>query len=83
MSQAKFQNLQREMAKAEKANANAERKNERHEDPAASTDDETVEVDAGSVMAKLEKLHQDFADEKVDFDEFEERKQELLSQLQV
>ena len=83
MSQAKFQKRQREMAKAEKAKAKAARKQERQEAAAAATDDETVEVDAGSVMAKLEKLHQDFADEKVDFDEFEERKQELLSQLQV
>ena len=33
-------------------------------------------------LAKLERLHQDFADDKVDFDEFEERKQELLDQLE-
>lgn len=83
MSQAKFQKRQREMAKAEKAKAKAARKQERQEAAASAPDEETADVDAGSVMAKLEQLHKDFADEKVDFDEFEERKQELLSQLQV
>jgi hypothetical protein len=34
-------------------------------------------------MAKLEQLHQDFADDKIEFEEFEETKQELLSKLQV
>ena len=83
MSQAKFQKRQREMAKAEKAKAKAARKAERAEAAAEAADEPTPDVDAGSVMAKLEKLHQDFADEKVDFDTFEEQKQELLSQLQV
>jgi hypothetical protein len=83
MSQAKFQKRQREMARAEKAKAKAARKQERVEAAAEAGDEPTPDVDAGSVMAKLEKLHKDFADEKVDFDTFEEAKQELLSQLQV
>ena len=72
MSQAKFQKRQREMARAEKAKAKAARKQERLEAAAEAADAPTPEVDAGSVMAKLEKLHQDFADDKIDFDEFEE-----------
>ena len=83
MSQAKFQKRQREMARAEKAKAKAARKQERQEAAAAAADEPAAEVDAESVMAKLERLHQDFADDKIDFDEFEEQKQELLSQLQV
>lgn len=83
MSQAKFQKRQREMAKAEKKKAKELRKQERQEAAEEAADQETPDVDAGSVMAKLERLHQDFADDKVDFDEFEERKQELLAQLQV
>lgn len=83
MSQAKFQKRQREMARAEKAKAKAARKQDRIEAAAEAGDEPAPEVDAGSVMAKLEKLHKDFADEKIDFDKFEETKQELLSQLQV
>ena len=83
MSQAKFQKRQREMARAEKAKAKAARKQERQEAAAEEGDAPATEVDAGNVMAKLEQLHQDFADDKMEFDEFEEAKQELLSKLQV
>ena len=82
MSQAKFQKRQREMAKAEKKKAKEARKQERQEAADEETD-AAPDVDAGSVMAKLEKLHQDFADDKIEFDEFEETKQDLLSKLQV
>ncbi len=83
MSQARFQKRQREMQRAEKAKAKAARKAERLE--AAAEVDDTAEpvADAGAVMAKLEALHKAFADEQISFDEFEEKKQELLSQLQV
>lgn len=83
MSQAKFQKRQREMAKAEKKKAKEMRKQERQEAADETEDAATPDVDEESVMVKLERLHQDFADDKVDFDEFEERKQELLDQLQV
>ena len=83
MSQAKFQKRQREMARAEKAKAKAARKQERQEAAAEGDDAPAADVDAGNVMAKLEQLHQDFADDKIEFDEFEETKQQLLSKLQV
>jgi hypothetical protein len=83
MSQAKFQKRQREMARAEKKKAKEARKQERQEIADEEADAPAPDVDAGNVMAKLEKLHQDFADDKMEFDEFEEAKQELLSQLQV
>jgi hypothetical protein len=83
MSQAKFQKRQREMARAEKAKAKAARKQERQEAAAEEADAPAPDVDAGNVMAKLEQLHQDFADDKIEFEEFEATKQELLSKLQV
>ena len=83
MSQAKFQKRQREMARAEKAKAKAARKQERQEAAAEEGEAPPPAVDAGNVMAKLERLHQDFADDKIEFDEFEETKQELLNKLQV
>jgi hypothetical protein len=83
MSQAKFQKRQREMARAEKSKAKAARKQERQEASAEESEEPTATVDAGSVMSDLEQLHKDFAEEKIDFDKFEEAKQDLLSKLQV
>jgi hypothetical protein len=83
MSQAKFQKRQREMARAEKAKAKAARKQERQEASVDGSDEPTASIDAGSVMSQLEQLHKDFADEKIDFEQFEETKQDLLSKLQV
>ena len=83
MSQARFQKRQREMQRADKAKAKAARKADRLE---AAVDGAEAEVPAGdpeAVMVKLELLHKAFADEQINFDEFEEKKQELLSQLQV
>ncbi len=83
MSQAKFQKRQREMARAEKKKAKETRKQERQEAAEDAGDAPAADIDAGNVMAKLEQLHQDFADDKIEFDQFEETKQELLSKLQV
>ena len=83
MSQARFQKRQREMQRAEKAKAKAARKAERLEAAAEDTETEAPASDPEAVMAKLETLHKAFADEQISFDEFEEKKQELLSQLQV
>ena len=83
MSQARFQKRQREMQRAEKAKAKAARKAERLEAAAEAPDDDTATADPGAVMAKLEALHKAFDDDQISFDDFEEAKQELLSQLQV
>lgn len=84
MSQARFQKRMREKAKQEKQAAKRERKAERAE--AAEADDETPTDDAPpqeKVLDQLATLHARFADDAIDFDEFEERKQELLAQLDV
>ena len=83
MSQARFQKRQREMQRAEKAKAKAARKAERLEAAAEAPESSEPAADAGVVMAKLEALHKAFDDEQIGFDEFEEKKQELLDQLQV
>lgn len=79
-----FERRQRERAKKAKADQKRERRLSRDDEPAT---DEPVEpkpvVDEEAVLAQLAKLHQDFDDEKVAFDEFEERRAELLARLQV
>lgn len=85
MSQAKFQKRMREKARQEKAAAKRARREERGA-AAESTDEPegaTATVDQESVIAKLAKLHAQFDDEQIGFDEFEERKLELMAQLQV
>jgi hypothetical protein len=76
--------MQREKAKREKAQAKQERKAQRAEEAelAAEEPDETVPPQE-QVIAKLAALHEQFDDDQIDFDTFEERKQELMAQLQV
>lgn len=84
MSQARFQKRMREKAKQEKQAAKRERKAERAE--AAETAEEPIAPDAppeATVLERLAALHAQFADDAIGFDEFEERKQELLAQLDV
>jgi hypothetical protein len=84
MSQARFQKRMREKAKQEKQAAKRERKAERAEaadaDSEATTDDTPPQE---TVLEQLAALHARFADDAIGFDEFEERKQELLAQLDV
>ena len=85
MSQASFQKRMREKARAEKAALKQQRKQERAA-AAAEADEETDDTPAvpqEQVLAQLETLHQQFADDKIDFDDFEERKQELIAKLSV
>ncbi len=84
MSQARFQKMQREKAKREKAQAKAERKAQRAEEAEMAADEDDPDVPPQEqVIAKLAKLHEQFDDDQIDFDTFEERKQELMAQLQV
>lgn len=84
MSQARFQKRMREKAKQEKQAAKRERKAERAEAEAAADEDPTSDAPPeATVLEQLAALHARFADDAIDFDEFEERKQELLAQLDV
>ena len=82
MSQARFQKMQREKAKREKAQAKAERKAARAEEAERAGDVEPA-APQEDVLAELAKLHEQFDDEQIDFETFEERKQELISKLSV
>jgi hypothetical protein len=84
MSQARFQKMQREKAKREKAQAKQERKAQRAEEAEQAADEPSDAVPPQEqVIAKLAALHEQFDDDQIDFDTFEERKQELMAQLQV
>jgi hypothetical protein len=85
MSQARFQKRMREKAKQEKQAAKRERKAAERAEAAEATDDVlTADVPPeATVLEQLAALHAQFADDAIGFDEFEERKQELLAQLDV
>ena len=81
---ATFAKLQRERDKKAKAEAKRE---QRLNGPSPSDDDAAAEpveaADQGAILDALAKLHEDYADGRMDMDEFEERKQELTSRLAV
>lgn len=83
MSQARFQKRQREMARQEKAKAKAARREERQEAAAEAADAPKPVVDHDAVIGQLADLHKQFEDDKINFDDFEEAKLELLAKLQV
>lgn len=84
MSQARFQKRMREKAKQEKQAAKRERKAERAEAADVADDDTVAEAPPEeTVLEQLAALHARFADDAIEFEEFEERKQELLAQLDV
>ena len=65
-------------------------KRARRQDRKTGEDDETSEetpaaaaVDQEAVIAELAALHAAFADDQIEFDEFEERKAELTARLAV
>lgn len=85
MSQARFQKRMREKARQEKQAAKRARKEERalEADAEAETAEAEPVADQEQVIARLAALHQKFDDDQIDFDEFEEAKQQLVEQLQV
>ena len=84
-----FAKQERDRAKKAKAAEKRERR------AAKGTEDEEVEavptelpaegedIPAGDLLRLVEELHQAFADKKIDFDEFEERKAELMERIAV
>lgn len=85
MSQARFQKSMRERNRREKAEAKRQRKVERAEQ--AASQDETPEPDSADgqqrVLAELAALHERFEAGNLDFEDFEVRKRELLTKLDV
>jgi len=85
MSQARFQKRMREKARRDKARAKRERKEDRAAQAQATTeeDGDTPIAPQTEVLARLADLHEKFDADDIDFDEFEQRKHELLAQLDV
>lgn len=84
MSQARFQKRMREKARQDKQRAKRARKQERAEEAAAAPPaDEPPAAPQPQVLDQLAALHEQFEADEIDFDDFEQRKQELLSQLDV
>jgi hypothetical protein len=76
---------EREQAKRAKANAKRERRQARSEedDTEAPGESPGEVVDQTALLAEIERLHAAYEDEQISFDEFEERRAELLAKLQV
>ncbi len=86
MSQASYQKRMREKAKQEKAAAKRERRAERAEAAAMADEADVVERETHSqedVIAQLAKLHADFEESRIDFEDFEEQKLQLTARLSV
>jgi hypothetical protein len=86
-SKQSFDRLQRERAK--KAKADAKRERRLAKDDEATTDEADTAAPQGSapsqdaVLKELEELHAAYDDERINFDDFEAKRAELLSRLQV
>lgn len=85
-----FAKLQRERAKKAKAAAKREKRFDRGgEDEEIVLDDDaataapSVQYNTEDTIRALDDLHQRFEDKQISYDDFEERKTELLSRLAV
>ena len=80
-----FAKQERDRAKkakaAEKRERRAQKAAEEPEVPEIPAEGE--EISATDLLRLVEELHQAFADERIDFDEFEERKAELMERISV
>jgi hypothetical protein len=83
MSQARFQKQQREKARQEKAAAKRDRRAARLEAADALTSDALSKEAEARLLAELGELHKAFADGALEFEDFEQRKQGLLAQLET
>lgn len=84
MSHARFQKQAREKARRDKARAKRERKEGRAADEAADVEAPTEgSIPQPELLAQLAELHAQFGADDIDFDEFEQRKQDLLARLDV
>jgi hypothetical protein len=80
-----FAKQDRDRAKKAKAASKRERR-ETKGDEAEETPEAPVVVDEASnaeIMRQVEELHQRYADKLIDFEEFDERKAELMARITV
>lgn len=91
-SRSTFAKLDRDRNKKAKADAKRERrqgKAPKRADEVDVTDDDTPisepgeELSAPELLAQVERLHRQLDDDEIDFDEFEERKADLMARIPV
>jgi SMC interacting uncharacterized protein involved in chromosome segregation len=88
-SRTTFEKLQRDRAKQAKAAAKREKRQQRADEAAAAEEtpvDVTSygeELSASQLLELVEKLHKQFDDEVISFEDFEEQKAELMARLPV
>lgn len=82
-----FEKLQRDRAKKAKAAAKRERRLERADEAVAT---ETIDlgpegqqISAAELLTQIERIHQQFDDGALSFEDFEEMKSDLLSRLPI
>jgi hypothetical protein len=80
-----FDKLQRERAKKAKAAAKRERRQEKGDDEEQDALDlsSDEELTPGELIARIEAVHQRYADGKMSLEDFEEQKTELLTRLSL
>ncbi len=85
-----FEKLQRDRAKKAKAAAKRERRQERSasaddagESPVMTIQDTGGELSAPQLLALVEQIHRQFEAKEISYDDFEERKADLLSRLPI
>jgi hypothetical protein len=81
-----FEKLQRDRAKKAKQQLKREKRQSgepRSEDEPLEILSSEGELTAAELLAQIELIHQQLADKVIDFDEFEERKIELMSRLPI
>lgn len=80
-----FAKRERDRARKAKQAAKREARLEKNNDDEDDVDEETPQVTepAEVVMEKLAKLHQAFDDDKIDFEDFEEQKAELMARMPI
>ncbi len=84
MSHARFQKQAREKARRDKARAKRERKEIRAADEAGAAEQPADDaIPQPELLAQLAELHARFGADDIEFDEFEQRKQEILDRLDV
>jgi hypothetical protein len=78
-----FEKLQRERAKKAKAAAKREKRQDKGDDDAPESDEPVSHSGAtmADLLVEMKTLHQEFDDKAITFEEFEERKEALISQL--
>ena len=86
-----FDKLQRDRAKKAKQAAKRERKLSGEKRQSAFDEDEASptevgeggELDAATLLKLIEDIHKDLEDERITFEEFEEKKLELMARLPI